>query len=130
MFDERAMLQTWLDILVALARAQASLGLVPRAMDVTRPHHDRGLDAHLPRGRLALVDARGPGFGTASARERTPARVAFRSEGLLFDHTYGAEALAVAVDGALARPDGPVLLWHTGGIVPAVASAIREKGSP
>ena len=28
-FDERAMLQRWLDILVALARAQASLGIVP-----------------------------------------------------------------------------------------------------
>jgi 1-aminocyclopropane-1-carboxylate deaminase/D-cysteine desulfhydrase-like pyridoxal-dependent ACC family enzyme len=80
--------------------------------------------------RLALVDARGPGFGTASASERSLAGVALRSEGLLFDHTYGAEALAVAVDVALARPDGPVLLWHTGGIVPAVASTIRKKGSP
>ncbi len=30
-FDERAMLQTWLDVLVALARAQASLGIVPAA---------------------------------------------------------------------------------------------------
>jgi 1-aminocyclopropane-1-carboxylate deaminase/D-cysteine desulfhydrase-like pyridoxal-dependent ACC family enzyme len=80
--------------------------------------------------RLALVDARGPGFGTASARERTLAGIALRSEGHLFDRTYGAEALAVAVDEALARPDGPVLLWHTGGIVPAVASTIREKGSP
>ena len=28
-FDERAMLQTWLDVLAALARAQAGLGLVP-----------------------------------------------------------------------------------------------------
>jgi adenylosuccinate lyase len=30
-FDEKAMLQTWLDILSALARAQASLGIVPAA---------------------------------------------------------------------------------------------------
>ncbi len=30
-FDERAMLQTWLDVLVALARAQASLGLIPES---------------------------------------------------------------------------------------------------
>jgi adenylosuccinate lyase len=30
-FDERAMLQTWLDVLAALARAQASLGIVPAA---------------------------------------------------------------------------------------------------
>ena len=29
-FDERTRLQSWLDILVALARAQASLGLIPR----------------------------------------------------------------------------------------------------
>lgn len=28
-FDERAMLQTWLDVLAALARAQAGLGIVP-----------------------------------------------------------------------------------------------------
>jgi adenylosuccinate lyase len=28
-FDEQAMLQTWLDILVALAKAQASMGIVP-----------------------------------------------------------------------------------------------------
>ena len=30
-FDERAMLQTWLDVLAALARAQAQLGIVPAA---------------------------------------------------------------------------------------------------
>ncbi|GEL20141.1 class-II fumarase/aspartase family protein [Pseudonocardia asaccharolytica] len=30
-FDERAMLQSWLDILAALARAQAALGIVPGA---------------------------------------------------------------------------------------------------
>lgn len=30
-FDERAMLQSWLDVLAALARAQASLGIVPAA---------------------------------------------------------------------------------------------------
>jgi adenylosuccinate lyase len=29
LFDERAMLQRWLDVLVALAKAQASLGIVP-----------------------------------------------------------------------------------------------------
>ncbi len=28
-FEERAMLQTWLDVLAALARAQAGLGIVP-----------------------------------------------------------------------------------------------------
>jgi adenylosuccinate lyase len=31
LFDEQAMIQSWLDVLVALARAQASLGIVPPA---------------------------------------------------------------------------------------------------
>ncbi len=67
-----------------------------------------------------IVDARGPGFGTATGRERELARLALHTEGLLLDETYGAEAFAVAVDRLLAG-GGPVVYWHTGGVLPAIA---------
>jgi 1-aminocyclopropane-1-carboxylate deaminase/D-cysteine desulfhydrase-like pyridoxal-dependent ACC family enzyme len=68
-----------------------------------------------------LVDARGPGFGTASPRERERARLALRTEGLLLDETYGAEAFSAAVDRLLADPGGPVVYWHTGGLLSAAS---------
>jgi 1-aminocyclopropane-1-carboxylate deaminase/D-cysteine desulfhydrase-like pyridoxal-dependent ACC family enzyme len=70
-----------------------------------------------------LVDARGPGFGRASELERERALLALRTEGLLLDHTYGAEALAAAIERLPDRPAaGPVLFWHTGGVLPAIGS--------
>ena len=75
-----------------------------------------------------IVDARGPGFGTATAAERERARLALHTEGLLLDETYGAEAFSAAVDRLLDGPAGPVVLWHTGGLLPAVGSI--TKGSP
>lgn len=76
-----------------------------------------------------IHDARGPGFGQATALERERTRLALRTEGLLFDETYGAEALSSAID----RLDGagPVLLWHTGGLVAAIETVtITSKGAP
>ncbi len=73
-----------------------------------------------------IVDARGPGFGTATPRERDRARLALHTEGLLLDETYGAKAFSVAVDRLLADPGGPVLYWHTGGLLPAVASIRKD----
>jgi D-cysteine desulfhydrase len=75
-----------------------------------------------------LVDARGPGFGVASPRERERALLALHTEGLLLDETYGAEAFSVAVDRLLGDPGGPVLYWHTGGLLPAVSRL--AKGEP
>ncbi len=63
-----------------------------------------------------LVDARGPGFGIASAAGSAAADLARRTEGLLVDPVYGAKALAVALDRARVSPV-PVVLWHGGGIV-------------
>lgn len=82
-------------------------------------------------GRLTLVDAIGAGFGVASAHEREQALLALHTEGLLLDDTYGAPALAAALD---RMPDlgGPLVYWHTGGLVPAITqrgareSAARE----
>jgi 1-aminocyclopropane-1-carboxylate deaminase/D-cysteine desulfhydrase-like pyridoxal-dependent ACC family enzyme len=81
---------------------------------------------------LQLLDARGPGFGRATDAERERALLALHTEGLLLDETYGAEAFGAAVDRVLGRPDGPVLFWHTGGVVPAVGSltASNRPGSP
>ncbi|QJY46119.1 1-aminocyclopropane-1-carboxylate deaminase/D-cysteine desulfhydrase [Pseudonocardia broussonetiae] len=70
---------------------------------------------------LRLVDARGPGFGRTTALEDERARLALHTEGWLLDTTYGAEAFSAAVDLLLAHPPDPVLWWHTGGTVPAVA---------
>jgi D-cysteine desulfhydrase len=75
-----------------------------------------------------IVDASGPGFGTATERERELARLALHTEGLLLDETYGAKAFAVAVDRLLAG-DGPVVLWHTGGVLPAIAGITKENPS-
>lgn len=74
--------------------------------------------------RLELVDARGPGFGIATDVERELARLALVTEGLLLDDTYGAPAFAALID-VLPRVTGPVVYWHTGGVV----SAIRERGA-
>jgi 1-aminocyclopropane-1-carboxylate deaminase/D-cysteine desulfhydrase-like pyridoxal-dependent ACC family enzyme len=79
-----------------------------------------------------LLDARGAGFGTATAHERELARLALHAEGLLLDHTYGAPAFAAAVDRLRAGEPGPVLYWHTGGLLPAVAGlpAAPTGGGP
>ncbi len=76
-----------------------------------------------------IVDARGAGFGAASPHERERARLALHTEGLLLDETYGAQAFAAATDRLLAGERGPVLYWHTGGLVPAVASLQIMSGT-
>jgi 1-aminocyclopropane-1-carboxylate deaminase/D-cysteine desulfhydrase-like pyridoxal-dependent ACC family enzyme len=120
-------------LLAGLAAAGAAFPVV--AVSVSRPLDDvrrtvlamarecaamRGTTAPMP-DQLELVDARGEGFGTATELERRRARLALHTEGLLLDTTYGAEAFSVAVDRLLGRPPGPVVWWHTGGLVPAVA---------
>ncbi|GAA1207843.1 1-aminocyclopropane-1-carboxylate deaminase/D-cysteine desulfhydrase [Pseudonocardia alaniniphila] len=120
-------------LLAGLAAAGATFPVV--AVSVSRPPEDvrrtvlamarecaalRGTTAPTS-DQLELVDARGEGFGTATEQERRRARLALHTEGLFLDTTYGAEAFSVAVDRLLGRPPGPVVWWHTGGLVPAVA---------
>ncbi|TCK24440.1 1-aminocyclopropane-1-carboxylate deaminase/D-cysteine desulfhydrase [Pseudonocardia endophytica] len=76
--------------------------------------------------RLEIVDARGPGFGVASARDRAAAEFALHTEGLLLDDTYGAKAFAVALDRLRGGEPGPVLYWHTGGVSSALAHLVPE----
>ncbi|GAA3098689.1 D-cysteine desulfhydrase [Pseudonocardia yunnanensis] len=120
-------------LLAGLSAAGAAFPVV--AVSVSRPPDEvrrtvlamarecaalRGTTAPAP-DQLELIDARGEGFGTATEQERRRARLALHTEGLLLDTTYGAEAFSVAVDRLLGRPPGPVVWWHTGGLVPAVA---------
>lgn len=81
-------------------------------------------------GRLELLDARGPGFGLATELERERAGLALRTEGLLLDETYGAEACSAAIDRLRADPAAPVLLWHTGGLLPAVTALRPSPTAP
>jgi D-cysteine desulfhydrase len=65
-----------------------------------------------------LVDARGPGHGVPSAEGETAAALALRCEGLVLDPVYTAKALA-ALPSVVG--DEPVVFWHTGGLLDAVA---------
>jgi D-cysteine desulfhydrase len=82
-----------------------------------RPQHDLG--------RLEIVDGRGPGFGVPGPDDLAAAAVALETEGLLLDHTYTAKALAVLLD---TRADGPVVFWHTGGLVTAITEYVAADG--
>jgi D-cysteine desulfhydrase len=70
---------------------------------------------------ISLLDARGPGHGTASAAGDAAAAVALRSAGLVLDPVYTAKALAALPS---AVPEGHALFWHTGGLLDAVAGLL------
>lgn len=73
-------------------------------------------------GPFELVDARGPGFGVPSEAGDRAASVALRAEGLLLDPVYTAKAFAVVLDLIEQGTAGPIVFWHTGGLVSAVAN--------
>ena len=64
-----------------------------------------------------IADVRGPGHGLPSAEGTAAAEQAMRTEGLMADPVYTAKALS-QVAGA-----GPVVFWHTGGLLDAVVAA-------
>jgi 1-aminocyclopropane-1-carboxylate deaminase/D-cysteine desulfhydrase-like pyridoxal-dependent ACC family enzyme len=66
---------------------------------------------------VTVVDARGPGHGLPSPDGLTAAEQAMRTEGLMLDPVYTAKALARA------PKNRPVIFWHTGGVLDAVAAA-------
>ncbi len=74
-------------------------------------------------GRLEIVDGRGPGFGVPGPDDLAAAALALETEGLLLDHTYTAKAMAVLLD---RRAPGPVVFWHTGGLVTAISEYGRH----
>lgn len=75
------------------------------------------------QSRLEIVDGRGPGFGVPGPGDLAAAALALETEGLLLDHTYTAKALAILLD---RRPRGPVVFWHTGGLVTAISEYGRH----
>jgi D-cysteine desulfhydrase len=88
---------------LALARAAAELLGAPAA------------DA----GQVEVRDARGPGYGLASAQGAWAAGLAARTEGLLLDPVFTAKALA-ELPRLLDQVGGPVVFWHTGGLPAAL----------
>jgi len=69
---------------------------------------------------LEIADVRGPGHGLPSAEGAAAAELAMRTEGLMADPVYTAKALSLLAG----RPGtGPVVFWHTGGLLDVVAEA-------
>ena len=76
-----------------------------------------GADTDPAAADVTVVDARGPGHGLPSPDDLAAAERAMRTEGLMLDPVYTAKALAQAPRGR------PVVFWHTGGVLDAVAAA-------
>jgi 1-aminocyclopropane-1-carboxylate deaminase/D-cysteine desulfhydrase-like pyridoxal-dependent ACC family enzyme len=76
---------------------------------------------------VRLVDARGPGHGVPSGPGRYAAETALRTAGLVLDPVYTAKALA-AVPSVVADRDAPVVFWHSGGLLDAVAGLTGGLG--
>ncbi len=72
-----------------------------------------------PSATVTLVDARGRGFGLPSIESEAAARVALRTEGLVLDPVYTAKAFAVLLRMADEPHTGPLVFWHTGGLLAA-----------
>ncbi|CAN5877472.1 pyridoxal-phosphate dependent enzyme [soil metagenome] len=89
------------------------------ATAATRRLGIRPPDAH----EVVVIDGRGPGFGHPSPEGRRHAHLAAATAGLVLDDVYTAKALAhlPAVAGG-----GPVVFWHTGGIVSSITGAVAE----
>lgn len=73
---------------------------------------------------VLVVDARGPGYGTASQQGGLAAALALRTAGLVLDPVYTAKALAALPSLVGERP---ALFWHTGGLLDAVAGLMAAR---
>ena len=78
-------------------------------------------------GRVEIRDARGPGYGTASAAGAQAARLAARTDGLLLDPVYTAKAFAELVSMIGAGLQGPAVFVHTGGTAAAVLELMTGR---
>ena len=68
-------------------------------------------------------DARGPGYGIPSEEGEQATQLAAATEGLLLDPVFTAKALGLLL--AAQELPGPVVFWHTGGQVAALAHLVR-----
>jgi D-cysteine desulfhydrase len=77
---------------------------------------------------VELVDARGPGYGLASADAEAAAGLAAATEGLLLDPVFTAKAMAVLVHTVRTGLSGPAVFVHTGGMPVALQWIARRCG--
>jgi D-cysteine desulfhydrase len=83
------------------------------------------LGVHAPPDDVVeLVDARGAGFGIPSKVGEQAAAAALAAEGLLLDPVYTAKAFAVVLDLVERGITGPIVFWHTGGLLSSVAHLV------
>lgn len=75
--------------------------------------------------RVEVRDARGPGHGLPDEAAAAVARMAMECEGLVLDGAYTAKALAQLAALVAEGVRGPVVFWHTGGVVEALAGLVR-----
>jgi 1-aminocyclopropane-1-carboxylate deaminase/D-cysteine desulfhydrase-like pyridoxal-dependent ACC family enzyme len=101
------------------AAARQVLGLARDCLRLLGAGTEAGTEAGAEPGPadVTVADARGPGHGLPSADGQAAAEQAMRTEGLMLDPVYTAKALA------LAPKNRPVIFWHTGGVLDAVAAA-------
>jgi D-cysteine desulfhydrase len=92
-----------------------------RVLVLARQVADRRGEPRPVAADVHVVDARGPGHGIASREGDLAAALALRTAGLVLDPVYTAKALAVLPAVAAGRP---ALLWHTGGLLDAVAQML------
>jgi D-cysteine desulfhydrase len=75
-------------------------------------------------GAVEVADVRGPGHGLPSAEGAAAAELAMRTEGLMVDPVYTAKALSLLASQPVT---GPVVFWHTGGLLDVVAEAEEAR---
>lgn len=83
-------------------------------------------------GDVEVRDARHPGYGVPSADGRDAALLAAHREGLLLDPVFTAKAMAETFRLAAADASGPIVFWHTGGLLAALEAAVASDadGAP
>ena len=77
-------------------------------------------------GDVDVRDLRGPGYGIPSAESSAAARLAAHREGLLLDPVFTAKAMAQVMRLATADSPGPIVFWHTGGLLAALWAAGQD----
>lgn len=83
---------------------------------------------HASEEAVEVIDARGPGFGVASAKGAVAAGLAAQTEGLILDPVYTAKAFAVLVDLVAAGIPRPMVFIHTGGAPTALKNLTTAYG--
>src|SRR5439155_3589787 len=77
-------------------------------------------------GVVRLVDVRGPGFGIPSDEGEVAARIALHAEALVLDPVYTAKAFALLLRLVDEGASGPLVFWHTGGLLAAADHLARS----